>query len=69
MTLAQIALPHHRHRALAELNAQIEQAERTCIRCRLDVQDMTTPRSARRASILLRLAEERLEPTATNCWQ
>jgi hypothetical protein len=61
MALAQTALPQQRHRALAELNAQIELAERTCVRCRLDVQDMTTPKFARRASTLLRLAEERLE--------
>ena len=61
MTLAQTALPRQRHRALAELNVQLEQAERTCVRCRLDVQDMTTPQSARRASARLRLAEERLE--------
>src|SRR3954451_19628302 len=53
MTLAQTALPQQRHRALAELNAQIELAERTCVRCRLDVQDMTTPKLARRASTLL----------------
>jgi hypothetical protein len=61
MTLAQIALPQHRHRVLAELNARIEQAERTCVRYRLDVQGMTTPKSSRRASTLLCLAEERLE--------
>ena len=61
MTSSQTALPQQRHRALAELNAQIEQAERTCARCRLDVQDMMTPKSSRRASTLLCLAEERLE--------
>jgi hypothetical protein len=51
MTLAQTALPQQRHRALADLNARIELAERTCARCRLDVQDM---KSSRRASTLLR---------------
>jgi hypothetical protein len=61
MALAQTALPQQRHRALAELNAQIEQAERTCARCRLDVQDVRTPQAARRADALLHLAEQRLE--------
>ncbi len=61
MILAQITSPPHRHRSLAELQARIEQAERTCARCRLEVQDMTTLQSARRASAMLCLAEERLE--------
>jgi hypothetical protein len=46
MTVAQTTLPQDRHRALAELDAEIEHAERTCIRCRLDVRDMMTPQAA-----------------------
>ena len=61
MTSSQTALPQQRHRALVELDAQLELAERTCARSRLDVQDVTTPQAARRAGALLRLAEERLE--------
>jgi hypothetical protein len=61
MALAQTAVPQHRHRALAELDTLIAQAERTCTRCELDLQDGTTPRATRRASTMLYLAEQRLE--------
>lgn len=51
-----------RRRALAELDAVIEQAERTRARCRLDLGDAAaSARPSGRAGAMLRLAEERLE--------
>jgi hypothetical protein len=54
--------PPQRRRALAELDAVIEQAERTRARCRLDLGDAVAgARPPGRAGAMLRLAEERLE--------
>lgn len=52
----------HRRRALAELEAEIHQAERTRTRWQLDVGDLVAAgKPAGRAGAMLRLAEERLE--------
>jgi hypothetical protein len=54
-------LPPQRRRALAELDARIDQAERTQERCRLDVQDQAAAaRSTARPTAVLRSADERL---------
>jgi predicted DNA-binding ribbon-helix-helix protein len=49
---------HPRHNAIAELDAQIAEAEITRDRC---LQDLAALPGARRARILLRVAEERLD--------
>ena len=50
-----------RRRALAELDARIDQTERTRARCRLDVTDRASGlRGTGRAAAALRLVEERL---------
>lgn len=50
-----------RHRALAELDARIDQAERTQGRCRLDVQDQAAAaKNTARPTAALRMADERL---------
>jgi hypothetical protein len=55
-------LPHPRHRALAEIEVLIEQAAEVEARYRLDVDQLASAgRSTRRAAVLLRLAEERLD--------
>ena len=55
------AAPQDRHRALAELDAEIGRAERTRARCLLDVED-TTARGGDvwPARAMLRMADERL---------
>ena len=50
MTMAQTTLPQDRHRAL---DAEIEHAESTCVRCRLDVRDRMTPQAAGRKAVPL----------------
>ena len=53
--------PQPRDRALAELGAEIDQAERTLARCRLDAGDAAaTGRGVARAEGMLLLAEQRL---------
>ena len=50
-----------RPRALAALDAEIDRAERTSARCRLDLKDaLTTGRGVVRTEGMLRLAEQRL---------
>jgi hypothetical protein len=50
-----------RHRALAELDARIDQTERTLVRCRLDLQDRADRlQDTGRASAALRMIDERL---------
>jgi len=50
-----------RRRAIAELEAEIDQAERTLARCRLDLEDaLETGRGVVRAEGMLQLAEQRL---------
>jgi hypothetical protein len=50
-----------RRRALAELDARIDQAERTQGRCRLDVEDHAgIAKSTARSAAALRTADERL---------
>jgi hypothetical protein len=61
MALDLTALPQHRDRALAELEVEIAQAERTRERWRLEATTAPTPRAGRRAKAMLHLAEERLE--------
>jgi hypothetical protein len=54
-------LPPPRRRALAELDARIDQAERTQGRCRLDVQDQAAAaKNTARPAAALRMADERL---------
>lgn len=61
MSLTSHPLPQRR-RALAELDAVIEQAERTRARCQLDLGDaVARAQPPGRAGAMLRLAEERLE--------
>ena len=53
--------PQPRPRALAELGGEIDQAERTLARCRLDLEDaLAAGRGVVRAEGMLRLAEQRL---------
>jgi hypothetical protein len=62
MTLPPSSPPHRRRRALVELEAAIDQAERVRARCLLDVQDLTSAaKGSGRAGAMLRVAEERLE--------
>ena len=50
-----------RRRAITGLEAEIDQAERTLARCRLDLEDaLATGRGVVRAEGMLRLAEQRL---------
>jgi len=50
-----------RPRALAALDAEIDRAERTSARCRLDLKDaLATGRGVVRTEGMLRLAEQRL---------
>ena len=61
MPHAAVLRPQPRKRALAEFGAEIDQAERTLARCRLDAEDAAaTGRGVARAETLLRLAEQRL---------
>lgn len=54
--------PHPRHRAVAEIELLIAEAEQLQSRYRLHVQTLTAAGSGtRRAAVLLRLAEERLD--------
>jgi hypothetical protein len=53
--------PPRRRRALVELDARIDAAERTQVRCRLDIQDQAAAaRSTARPTAALRMADERL---------
>lgn len=55
------AHPPERRRALAELDARIERAERTQARCRLDIEDCAmAAKSTARTTAALRVADERL---------
>ena len=55
-------LPHPRHRALAEIGLLIDEAKAVCDRYRLEVDRLTTAGAGvRRAAVLLRLAEDRLD--------
>jgi hypothetical protein len=61
MTATQPTKPRNRHRALAELDAEIDRAERIRVKCVLDVENTAASSgNTRRAQAMLNMAEERL---------